>query len=620
MRSPFAFEGSADDTLLNTNESEQTPKGSSRNGKTLSGLSQGVSSVTSTRNNYGYHNKTVPSTITEHRPLKDYDDDLQSSWDSGAVTNYGSIIASPPSRTTVAPPMLALPDPAISPDTESFPKHNRAWRRSNLRHEDTPLVPSPANIAGDAYEVGRRYAPSKLGGSLLKHRNILRGRRTFSMPPQQSTPPQGSPFLRRMFTATGGSSVSSPDVPLEAYRDFDLRQADFFAFLDSELEKIEAFYKMKETEASERLLVLRQQLHEMRDRRLEEVAAAQEAKERVRREQGLLHAAKGRQTGEEVIDTLNDRSLSSGFRWIKPIEQVIGVGGHQFGKNTRALEHLGSPSGPLPRQFPEQRHDSWRDFTRRPTHTDEIPYRVAKRKLKLALQEYYRGLELLKAYALLNRTAFRKINKKYDKAVNARPTGRYVSEKVNKAWFVQSEVLDGHIVAVEDLYARYFEGGNHKIAVGKLRVKQMRRDHYNSSVFRNGLLLAAGLILGIQGIVYGTEHLYDPNPTVQLDTSYLLQVCQQSGFYVNTTDMMHDRYMLGIFLGCYSFSSSASIVAYGHMLRSTTFSFLSLIPGTTLIGDSFQRYNPYLLLYKHSLIWHKATLLLSLPRRPLPLA
>jgi hypothetical protein len=311
---------------------------------------------------------------------------------------------------------------------------------------------------------------------------------------------------------------------LGALSEIQSRQAEFFSWMDKELNKIESFYELKEDEASERLKVLREQLHEMRDRRLQEVIEAQRAKE-------------GGQDGEDNEMSQDKGSSPNDFKattmprstpgWLKPIERVIdnvrGVPGAHPGKNTRALQEMHSRS--FPKKSPlNLRLDAQRDFVRKPAPDDGVHYRFAKRKLKLALQEYYRGLELLKAYALLNRTAFRKINKKYDKAVNAHPPGRYMSEKVNKAYFVQSEVLDGLLHTVEDLYARYFERGNHKVAVGKLRSNIGKRSDFSGSVFRNGLMIGIACVFAVQGIIYAVRLLRHPDATIRSQTSYLLQV------------------------------------------------------------------------------------------------
>ena len=515
-----------------------------------------------------------PETINESNSL----------CESDAMTSYGSMISSLANRPCVGPPSLELPDPAISPDEEAFPRHNRAWRHSrfNPNPHTTPPWRRLDNRPGDMNE-GRHHG-------LARNRNFFKPRRTVSTPDGRSAPARPS-RLRRIFSSAGADSPSSADVPLEAYTEFDKENAEYFKFLDKELDKIEAFYKMKEAEASERLQMLRQQLHEMRDRRLEEVRAEQSARQRLGQEterQGTEQVGIPLDQGAGV----QNRTLATARRLMQPIEHAVTrVGPSRIGKVTKSLQQWGSPPGPKTQQQPDtpSRPDAWRDFSRRRIHADDVPYRAAKRKLKLALQEFYRSLELLKSYALLNRTALRKINKKYDKAIKARPTGRYMAEKVNKAWFVQSEVLEGQIVAVEDLYARYFERGNHKVAVGKLRTKSTRSGDFSASVFRNGLLLAAGSVFGIEGIVYGAGHLASSNMNIQTDASYLLQVRMEPSCYKRTRNDCGRSCMGAIFWPCFSSSFSVWTARFGHSTRLITHSSSNSTVVITWIGTSLPR-------------------------------
>jgi hypothetical protein len=453
-------------------------------------------------------------------------------------TSYGSIVSSPPGRNggpadkPRAPSSLNLPGAALDPERASL---HAVHTNEALQKPKTTTPPLTGSNSYNAFEVGKTVSPHSKHGSLpARYKSIFSPKRMNSMPgPGSSVQPHPRPLLDRVFSTGAQKSLHNPgDVPLEAYRELDYRQAEFFTFLDLELDKIEKFYKEKEEEATQRLTILRDQLHIMRDRRLDELIKRQttKLKHKAAKKRHAMGTNAGGPTHNPDDESNQEHKLvgdTVSNSWLNPIDAALeAVSAGKYGNSTRAMTQLSTPSALKPMDLIDGR----RDFARRPELPD-VPYQSAKRKLKVALQEYYRGLELLKAYALLNRTAFRKINKKYDKTVHARPSMRYMTDKVNQASFVNSNVIEGHIRSVEDLYARYFERGNHKVAVGKLRIKMARAGDYTDNTFRNGILLSAGFILGVEGLVRGSSiaGTYHPdNPSLSVNTSFLLQVSSMS--------------------------------------------------------------------------------------------
>jgi hypothetical protein len=452
----------------------------------------------------------APSTENQKTPPMDISKGRQSPTPSepGAA---GSFVLTPPTKK---PHPFELPEPAIAPDPA---RHSPGTFGTPLNNRPSPLRTSSVNLP-NAYQVGPTSPPPKSGFT------SLRGKVAQNRAPRST--------IRRMFTSSTPLTAGEPrrvDTDMVAFDHVRTKQMDFFKFMDKELVKIEEFYKSKEDEAGTRLEVLREQLHEMRNRRIEEVALAQQAKLQYRN--GHVHGQNGTKgTGIKYGDDSRPTSRDALTSWLDPLERVIGGAkakafGPHIGSNSKALQKM-RDSPPLKSNGNSNNYpnDGGKDYVRRLHHADEVPYRTAKRKLKFALQEFYRSMELLKSYALLNRTAFRKINKKYDKAIDAHPPLRYMSEKVSKAWFVQSDVLDAHLHAVEDLYARYFERGNHKVAVGKLRNSLGKGGDQSASAFQNGILIGTGAVFAIQGVIYGRELLLHPDPTVVVQTGYLLQI------------------------------------------------------------------------------------------------
>ncbi|OTA23022.1 hypothetical protein BTJ68_14037 [Hortaea werneckii EXF-2000] len=473
--------------------------------------------------------------LNERSPLVPGGQQQPQTQQKGRMTRYGSIIGTPPAdgspimeRLRLAP-SLELPEPAIDDedDRQQYKESSETVRPDGRASEDvqrpslnrdrhtvateTVTLPPPSH-RGNAHDIGR---PTD---SALRRRSFFHPR-----PPQQA------------------------NIALEAYRELEFRQTEFFRFLDSELQKIESFYEEKERAARERMSVLREQLHIMRDRRLEDILAAQARNpERNKAVPAHLHSNGAPRTAAGIADDIQvpmTSALENGnaeldkkkaYRRAHPLKASFDMTREtleryrtgRLGKTSKAMGDLGTPRG----LTAQQRLEHHRDYVRRNgAHTDP-PYRTAKRKLKVAMAEFYRGLELLKGYAMLNRTAFRKIGKKFDKTGVTSGTGKeYVASHVNTAPFVQSGTLDELLLEVEDLYARYFERGNHKIAASKLRAKANRSGSFYGPVLRTGLLLAAGFVLGLQGVVYGSIHQYPEPGNISeerraMEASFLMQI------------------------------------------------------------------------------------------------
>ncbi len=223
------------------------------------------------------------------------------------MTRYGSIIGSPPKddgaelrpASTLELPMPSL-DPEISKneqrrdqmptvDTHNDPDYDRPVSPNDesalsRAPSDAPKPPSgQMQHLGSAYDPSTRPTDVKRTSTIgSRYSDYLKRR----MPQRATSTPSGRPFPNRLFSFAGPRNPVNwqpgQDIALEAYRELDFRKAEFFNFLDSELSKIETFYKEEEDRAIERLRLVRAQMHTFREHRLRDVKLAEAKKARMR--------------------------------------------------------------------------------------------------------------------------------------------------------------------------------------------------------------------------------------------------------------------------------------------------------------------------------------------------
>ncbi|CAK9228659.1 unnamed protein product [Sphagnum troendelagicum] len=310
----------------------------------------------------------------------------------------------------------------------------------------------------------------------------------------------------------------------------------FFNRLDAQLNKINRFYKLKETE------YIAQARH--LERQLLALFHVQEALAR----QKLILQSSSKSSGEENSNSSSDDEsieVSENVQPKNPSRSDTGrIMRSRAGVSSREEHHesIMSPfhtvrgKGDYDSRLQKLRdsnvepennksvrdHARFADRESRNIIQDMIDLSLSQKKingsekmLRTAFIEFYRGLGLLKSYSSLNIVAFAKILKKYDKVVKWNLAPMYIKE-VERSYFASSDKVTKLITRVEDIFTKHFSHHDRRKAMAQLRPMQEHGGHTTTfflGIFSGstaGLLVAFILILLTQPdyrIMAGKEYM-----------------------------------------------------------------------------------------------------------------
>ncbi|KAF9433619.1 hypothetical protein BGZ76_009203 [Entomortierella beljakovae] len=323
--------------------------------------------------------------------------------------------------------------------------------------------------------------------------------------------------------------LGTPDVPLsvrsiqvdENYFDSVLEQLlpeerEFFGFLEDQLEMINNFYREKELEAVTKLKVIKQQLYVANEwkRRYDESLANAEAERgwyaaewtRVRKGiNSFIRSDAG--TTEDVSLTPTKKNTQIPLGSVStPSSGATRVADSEQGSHYNNLHGLNSPLDDKNHHWKRQptfgfgglRQDEL--VLKEDNRRERFSHKVARTRIKAALYEFYRSLEMIRNYKVLNHTGFAKIMKKFDKTAKWKASMAFMNSKLSHAYFMASSNVDDLIKETEDVFVDNFEQGHRRRAMAKLRVPDSKSRTHHFATLRIGLYLGLAAPLLIQGV------------------------------------------------------------------------------------------------------------------------
>ncbi|GMI69863.1 phosphate 1, ARABIDOPSIS PHOSPHATE 1 [Hibiscus trionum] len=270
----------------------------------------------------------------------------------------------------------------------------------------------------------------------------------------------------------------------------------FFERLDGELNKVNQFYKTKESEFLERGEILSKQLQILLD--LKQIVA-----ERKRRRMPVAGALLQRSSSSFSSSPNSDSFSESGAELndssteISQTDEVIAAlerNGVNFMNSASCRAMMTKKGKPkmamridIPATTPARTISAvtsmiWEDLVNHPKkegHGDFInkkKIQCAEKMIRSAFVELYRGLGLLKTYSSLNMVAFTKILKKFDKVSNQQASASYL-KAVKRSHFISSDKVVRLMDEVESIFTKHFANNDRKKAMKFLRPQEQKNSH-----------------------------------------------------------------------------------------------------------------------------------------------
>ncbi|PIA17821.1 EXS-domain-containing protein [Coemansia reversa NRRL 1564] len=131
--------------------------------------------------------------------------------------------------------------------------------------------------------------------------------------------------------------------------------------------------------------------------------------------------------------------------------------------------------------------------------------RAARTKIKHAILELYRGIDLLKNYRILCYTAFIKALKKYQKTARWCAGTEYYLNQVDTCYIATSDHLNSMAFDLESMFVAKYADGSRSKGMSRLRVNAA-----NSTSGHQGSIFRSGVLLGLSGPMI-TRAIYEAN-------------------------------------------------------------------------------------------------------------